>query len=79
MPMALAGSGSYKATRISTHIHTNAEVVQKFLSIEVDVKKLGSGHCEIRLSHSMGAATGNWNLHPEQLLWLTSKFLRCRK
>jgi len=51
LPMALAGSGSYTTTRISTHLYTNAEVIRKFLSIEIDAKKLGSGHCEVRLGH----------------------------
>jgi RNA 3'-terminal phosphate cyclase (ATP) len=49
LPMALAGEGSYSTTRISQHISTNAEVIQKFLSVEIETKKINGGYCEVRI------------------------------
>jgi RNA 3'-terminal phosphate cyclase (ATP) len=49
LPMALVGEGSYTTTRISQHLFTNAEVIQKFLPIEIECNKVSSSYCEILL------------------------------
>ena len=35
LPVALAGSGSYRVTRLSEHTRTNRDVLQKFLDVDI--------------------------------------------
>lgn len=50
LPMALAGSGEFTTTTFSSHAATNAEVIQKFLSAEIEVSQLPEGGHLIRVS-----------------------------
>lgn len=50
LPMALAGGGSFTATEWSQHAATNAEVIKKFLPIEIQTQKLGNGVFAVKLT-----------------------------
>ncbi len=39
LPLALAGAGSFTATQASAHTTTNAEVIQRFLPVTIDIVK----------------------------------------
>lgn len=41
LPMALAGSGKLLTTHISSHAHTNMEIICKFISVEFEKTKQG--------------------------------------
>ena len=43
VPMALAGKGDMTVTTFSSHAATNAEVIQKFLTVEIEVGPVGDG------------------------------------
>lgn len=43
LPLALAGGGSFTASAVSSHLHTNAAVIAKFLPLEVEVVEQGGG------------------------------------
>jgi len=49
LPMALAGGGSFVATDWSSHTATNADIVQRFLSIEVQTLEYGWGKILVQL------------------------------
>lgn len=49
LPFAMAGAGSFSTTRISPHLFSNAEIIQKFLSVEIESTKINSSYCEVRL------------------------------
>ncbi len=44
LPMALAGSGSFSTTALSSHLETNLQIVRKFLPIEFEVAKTENVH-----------------------------------
>jgi RNA 3'-terminal phosphate cyclase (ATP) len=41
LPMALAGAGRYTTNRISQHARTNAEVIEKFLPVKIELAENG--------------------------------------
>lgn len=41
LPMALAGAGCFTTNRISQHARTNAEVIEKFLSVKIEFAEEG--------------------------------------
>ena len=43
LPMALAGAGSFVATHASSHLHTNREVIERFLDVAMRVVETGEG------------------------------------
>jgi RNA 3'-terminal phosphate cyclase (ATP) len=40
LPMALAGGGSFTATKLSRHSKTNAEIISKFLPVRFEMKEV---------------------------------------
>jgi RNA 3'-terminal phosphate cyclase (ATP) len=50
LPMALAGGGSFTASDWSLHAATNAEVIQRFLDIDIQTEKTGSGAVLVKLT-----------------------------
>ena len=48
LPLALAGSGSFTATKLSRHTRTNQEVIGKFLPIVFETENAGD-YCLVRL------------------------------
>lgn len=46
LPVALAGSGQFSATAISLHTSTNAEVIRKFLPVEIEFATRTAEACE---------------------------------
>ena len=48
LPLALAGGGSFTATKLSRHARTNQEVISKFLPIAFEMEN-ASDHCLVRL------------------------------
>lgn len=48
LPMALAGGGSFTTDTISSHLRTNAEVIARFLPVQVDIIP-GNGVHTVRL------------------------------
>jgi RNA 3'-terminal phosphate cyclase (ATP) len=49
LPLALAGGGSFTATKLSRHARTNQEVITKFLPIDFATEK-AADHCVVRLA-----------------------------
>jgi RNA 3'-terminal phosphate cyclase (ATP) len=49
LPLALAGGGSFTATKLSRHARTNQEVITKFLPIEFESEDAGD-HVVVRLT-----------------------------
>ncbi|NIP74086.1 MAG: RNA 3'-terminal phosphate cyclase [Gammaproteobacteria bacterium] len=49
VPLALAGGGSFVTLRPSSHATTNAEVIRKFLDVEIELVELGADRWEVRL------------------------------
>jgi RNA 3'-terminal phosphate cyclase (ATP) len=47
VPMALAGEGSFRAFGPTSHTATNAEVIQRFLDVAVEIRPCGKRACEI--------------------------------
>lgn len=43
LPLALAGGGSFTARTVSSHLRTNAEVICKFLPLEIEWGEAGAG------------------------------------
>jgi len=43
VPLALAGGGSFRTTTPSLHTRTNAEIVQRWLPVEIELRDEGSG------------------------------------
>ncbi|MGZ8160034.1 MAG: RNA 3'-terminal phosphate cyclase [Methylobacter sp.] len=50
LPMALAGGGSFTATEWSQHAATNAEIIKKFLPIDIQTQESGDGDIAVRLN-----------------------------
>ncbi len=50
LPMALAGGGSFITTDWSLHAATNAEVIQRFLSISIRHEKRADGVVQVNVS-----------------------------
>jgi len=48
LPLALAGSGSFTATKISRHARTNIDVIEKYLPVRFETKNC-EDHCLVRL------------------------------
>ena len=48
LPLALAGGGSFTATKLSSHARTNQEVITKFLPVEFETED-AADHCVVRL------------------------------
>ena len=51
LPMALAGGGRFSATMISSHTSTNAEVIRKFLPVEIEFEVEGAAGAEGNARH----------------------------
>ena len=49
LPMALAGGGSFVATDWSLHAATNAEIIQRFLAVDIQIEKTTSGEARVKL------------------------------
>lgn len=49
LPMALSGGGEFTATAFSSHATTNAEVIRKFLPVEIDNSLLPEGGHLVRI------------------------------
>lgn len=47
LPLALAGGGSFTASALSRHAVTNAEVIRRFLAIDIRTEDLGNGAVRI--------------------------------
>jgi RNA 3'-terminal phosphate cyclase (ATP) len=52
VPMALAGKGSFRAFGPTSHTMTNAEVIQRFLDVVVEIRPCGKRECEIGVSRA---------------------------
>jgi len=50
LPMALAGGGSFTTTGWSLHAATNAEVIQRFLSVNIHHEKRADGVVQVIVS-----------------------------
>jgi len=50
LPMALAGGGSFIATDWSLHAATNAEIIQRFLAVDIETEKTTSGEVLVKLT-----------------------------
>jgi RNA 3'-terminal phosphate cyclase (ATP) len=49
LPLALAGAGSFTATKLSRHAQTNLDVISKFLPIEFETER-APDHCVVRVN-----------------------------
>ena len=52
LPLALAGSGGFRATGISRHAGTNIEVIQQFLPVRIETTAAEAGGIEVRLAQT---------------------------
>lgn len=50
LPMALAGGGSFVATDWSLHAATNADIIRRFLAIDIQTEKTARGDIRVKLS-----------------------------
>lgn len=50
LPLALAGGGSFTASAVSQHTLTNAEVIRRFLPVEIAMEETGGGAWRISLA-----------------------------
>ena len=50
IPMAMAGGGSFRTGTVSKHTTTNAEVVQAFLDVAIEMTPYSSGWVEVQVS-----------------------------
>ncbi len=50
LPMALAGGGSFVTTEWSQHAETNAEVIRRFLDVDIQAEKLAGGEVNVRVA-----------------------------
>jgi RNA 3'-terminal phosphate cyclase (ATP) len=41
LPMALAGGGCFTTSSVTAHTHTNAEIIRKFLALDIDIEPSG--------------------------------------
>jgi RNA 3'-terminal phosphate cyclase (ATP) len=51
LPMALAGGGSFRTLAPTLHLTTNAEVIRRFLPVEVEMLKRAPNDWEVRLEN----------------------------
>lgn len=49
LPLALAGGGGFTTTSLSSHLRTNAEVIQRFMPVDIALEET-SGGARVRLS-----------------------------
>lgn len=54
LPMALAGGGSFTVSNVSQHAQTNAEVIARFLPVEIGFER-GEGYSTCRVSATCAA------------------------
>ena len=47
LPLALAGSGSFTCTAMSSHLLTNIEVIKMFLDVEIRVSESAKNGCHL--------------------------------
>ncbi|MEM6532326.1 MAG: RNA 3'-terminal phosphate cyclase [Myxococcota bacterium] len=52
IPMAMAGGGSFRTVGISAHASTNAEVIKKFLNVEIDIQRQERGNVLVDIKPS---------------------------
>ncbi|MGR8981467.1 MAG: RNA 3'-terminal phosphate cyclase [Gammaproteobacteria bacterium] len=50
LPLALAGGGSFVATDWSLHAETNADIIRRFLAIDIQTDKTETGEVRVKLS-----------------------------
>ncbi|OAI23786.1 MULTISPECIES: RNA 3'-terminal phosphate cyclase [Methylomonas] len=50
LPMVLAGGGTYTATDWSLHAETNADIIQRFLTVDIQTEKTTSGDVRVTLT-----------------------------
>jgi RNA 3'-terminal phosphate cyclase (ATP) len=50
LPLALAGGGSFVATDWSLHAATNADIIRRFLAIDIQTEKTAGGDIRVKLS-----------------------------
>jgi RNA 3'-terminal phosphate cyclase (ATP) len=58
LPMALAGAGSFRTLAPTGHTITNAEVIRRFLPVEVTMRELANNDWEIRVEGRPTKAAG---------------------
>lgn len=49
IPMALAGGGRFRTLAPTLHTRTNAEIIQRFLDIDISIKEVESGAWEVEV------------------------------
>jgi len=54
LPMAVAGGGSYRATKVSLHARTNRGVIDRFLPGRIEILEANDGSAEFRFLPSGG-------------------------
>jgi RNA 3'-terminal phosphate cyclase (ATP) len=52
LPLALAGSGSFTASALSQHALTNADVIRRFLDIDIRTEKMGDNAFRIAIGQA---------------------------
>ncbi len=50
IPMALAGGGRFRTLAPTLHTRTNAEIIQRFLDVDISIKEIESGVWEVEAS-----------------------------
>lgn len=51
LPLALAGGGTFDTLEPSTHTSTNAQIIRRFIDVEIELAELGGGAWRIRVAH----------------------------
>ncbi len=54
LPLALAGGGAFTTTEPSTHLHTNLEVIARFLPVQPELLRQTEGRWRVRLHRRVG-------------------------
>jgi RNA 3'-terminal phosphate cyclase (ATP) len=49
LPMALAGSGSFTTSELTMHTLTNAQVIRKFLTVDIQTTEIDQRCHEVRI------------------------------
>ncbi len=44
LPLALAGAGTVSTTHASSHLITNAQVIEKFLDVSIEIEADGAAY-----------------------------------
>ncbi len=52
LPLALAGSGSYRTLPLSRHARTQMELIPEFLNVRIGVEDEGEGRVRVELNRS---------------------------